>query len=94
MSPGVGRDLVALSIRSLNRSGMSRSEVNLALVEVVSGDKKGSLSIVRPEDIQDVICVVLNRTIVKCNSNVARRGTFVDTLSAILDRSNFCTRHT
>ena len=93
MGPGVGSDLMTLCIRPLDGSGMGRSDVNLALVDVVAGDKEGSLSVIGLEDVKNVIRVILDRAIVVCDGNVAFPDTFVDALSAIENGPNLGAGH-
>jgi hypothetical protein len=54
VSPGVGSKLVTLGIHALENIGELRSDVDLALVDVVSGDEKSGLSIVLLHQVEDV----------------------------------------
>lgn len=85
VSPGVRGNLVALGVHTLDDGDEFRSNVNLALVDVVSSNEKGSLGIVGSHDIQNVASENLLWAIVVGEGNGSWLGTAVDAIAAIVD---------
>ena len=81
----MGSKLVALRVHALEDIAELRSNVNLSLVDVVSGDEESSLGVVRSHDIENVAGEDPLWAIVVGNGNCARCGATVDTGATVLD---------
>lgn len=85
MSPGVGRELMTLSIHALEYIDELWGGVNLALVDVVASDEEGSLCVVLLHQVKDVRGVDLLWAIIVGQSNCARLDAAIDTLATVLN---------
>ena len=91
VGPGVGRDLVVLGVHALDDTDELRSGVNLTLVDVVTGNEEGSLSVVCLEDIKNVSSVFLLWAIVVGQGNCAGSNAVVDTSATVRNRADLGT---
>jgi len=93
VSPGVGRDLVARGVHALDDINILLGDVDLALVDVVASDEKGSLSVVAVQNVQDVFRQNRLWAIVVSERNGTSLDAVVDTSAAIGNRANLGTVH-
>jgi hypothetical protein len=91
MGPGVGSKLVTLRVHALEDIAELRSNVNLPLVDVVSGDEESSLGVVRSHDVEDMTSEHLLWSIVVGYGNCAGCCATVDTSTTVLDVAEFST---
>jgi hypothetical protein len=92
VSPGVGGDLIAIGIHSLD--GIDEAafrKIDLTLPDVVTGDEESRHRVVRHKKIQDVISVVLSGAIIISKGDGARFRAFVNAVTTILDVSELRT---
>lgn len=87
MSPGVRSKLVAFRVHTLDDLGEFRSDVDLALADVVTSDEEGSFGVVGSHDIKNVASENLLGAVIVGESNGSWFGTAVDTVAAIFDIS-------
>jgi hypothetical protein len=85
VGPGVGSKLVTLGVHTLEDTGEFRSDVDLALVDVVTSDEESGLSVVLLHQVEDVRSEDLLWAIIVGQSNRTRCDTAVDAVASILN---------
>jgi hypothetical protein len=85
MGPGVGSNLMTLSIHALDNVNELGCDIDLALADVVASNEEGSLCVVLLHQVQDVRGKNLLWAVIVGESNSTRLDTSVDSISTVLD---------